>query len=354
MRIGLIAPPWIPVPPPAYGGTELVVGVLAEALRSDGQSVVLAAQTDSSVDGIDLVSCDPPPPGAIIGDASIEIAHAVRAYRGLLAAGVDVIHDHTTSGVVCAADLAIDARVPVVTTNHGPFDERACQLFAHAARRSAIVAISHAQRRRARGVPVAAVIHHGIDTAPIPFGGGADGYLAFVGRFAPEKGATTAIEIARRAGATLLIAAKMWEPAERRYFEEHVEPLLGDDVRYVGEIGGADKLRFLGGARALINPIDWDEPFGMTMIEAMACGTPVVATARGSVNEIVEHGTTGFIADTVDDLAEAVRAVDSLSRQECRRVAEECFGAHRFAAEHIRLYESLTASSTRRRPATVA
>jgi glycosyltransferase involved in cell wall biosynthesis len=185
------------------------------------------------------------------------------------------------------------------------------------------------------------VIHHGVDLDRYPYDEGSGGYLAFLGRMCPEKGPHRAIDIARRAGAPLRIAAKMREPAERAFFEAFVEPQLGGDIEYVGELGFADKLALLGEAVALLNPIAWPEPFGLVMVEALACGTPVLALAAGSAPEIVLDGRTGFLADSVELLAARVAAVGDLDRRLCRSSVEAHFSAEAMVREHVRIYKRM-------------
>ena len=340
MRIGLIAPPWVPVPPPEYGGTEEVVDLLARGLREAGHDVILFTTGDST--------CPVPRrwvlPKAVgtTGASMAEIRHVIHAY-GELAGEVDVVHDHTVFGPVYA-ELA--ASVPVVTTNHGVFDADAIDLYSRLAPRVAVVAISWSQRAAAPTVPVARVIHHGVDVdalRPPPDGGGGGGYLAFLGRMSPDKGPHRAIEIARRAGLPLLIAAKMWEPDEVAYFERWVEPHLGGDIRFVGQVGRGDKARFLGAAVALLNPIRWREPFGLVMPEALACGTPVIAGASGAAAEIVADGVTGFLCDDDDEMVERVCSIGELDRRLCRESAVTRFSSRRMVADHVLLYEDVVA-----------
>lgn len=335
IRVGLIAPPWVAVPPPDYGGTELVIDQLARGLTRAGCEVLLFATGDST--------CPVPRrwlyPTALgtVADPEAEIAHVERAYRDL--ADIDVIHDHTLSGPL-RADIRRDGP-PVVTTLHGELIAELRPKYVQAARHVSIVAISHAQRRSAPEVPVAAVVHHGIDLEESALGPGDGGYVLFLGRMSPTKGAHRAIRVARAAGRPILLAAKMWEPAERRYFAEQVEPLLGADATYLGEVSGKEKVELLAGAEALINPIRWPEPFGLVMIEALACGTPVLSFAEGAAPEIIEHGRTGFLCLDEDDMAARLTRVAALDRSACRASAEARFSTERMVAEHVALYRRL-------------
>jgi glycosyltransferase involved in cell wall biosynthesis len=332
LRVGLIAPPWVPVPPPAYGGTELVVDQLARGLDALGCEVVLVTTGDATCP----VERRPVTPNALGTTAGLlaELGHVQRAYASLT--DVDVVHDHTLLGPVWA-NLS-EVGVPVVTTAHGPFTPDLALLYAQVARRVAVVAISHHQRRTAPVVPVAAVIHHGIDVDRYPAGAGDGGYLLFLGRMHPDKGIDRAIAVARAAGQRLVIAAKMWEQAELTYFRDTVEPMLGDDVVFVGQVGGASKLELLGGATALVNPIRWPEPFGLVMIEALACGTPVLAFPEGAAPEIVDHGRTGFLCRDETDMAACVPHVAALDRDACRLDVATRFSTARMARQHLALY----------------
>jgi len=335
VRIAIVAPPWVPVPPPAYGGTEAVLDTLARGLIAAGHDVLLYATGDSECVVPRAWTYDTAA-GFRYGGVATELRHVVDAYDAVRDA--DVVHDHTLVGPLYATRFP---NVAVVTTNHGPFTHELAALYRAVAPRVPVIAISHDQAQRARGVPIAAVIHHGLDVDRFPVGDGRGGYALFLGRMSPDKGVHTAAAAARAAGMPLRIAAKMREPAEHEYFRACVEPLLGGDVEYVGEVGGSDKLALLGGASCLLNPIAWCEPFGMVMIEALACGTPVVATNRGAATEIVRDGCTGFVVDDGDDLVTALYRVADLDRAACRRDVEERFSAQRFVADHVALYEGI-------------
>lgn len=340
IRVGLIAPPWVPVPPPVYGGTELIIDQLALGLTRAGCEVLLFATGDSTCP----VARRWLYPAALgtVAQPEVEMAHVERAYRDL--AGVDIIHDHTLSGPLWA-DIPRGGP-PIVTTMHGELIPELRPQYAQAGTRVSIVAISHSQRRSAPEVPVAAVIHHGIDLGASTLGRGDGGYVLFLGRMSPTKGAHRAIRVARAAGRPILLAAKMWEPGERQYFAEHVEPLLGADATYLGEVSGDEKIELLRGAEALLNPIRWSEPFGLVMIEALVCGTPVLSFAEGAAPEIVEHGRTGFLCLDEDDMAARLRQVDTLDRSACRASAEARFSVDRMVAEHVALYRRILGRST--------
>jgi glycosyltransferase involved in cell wall biosynthesis len=336
MRIGIIAPPWGPVPPVAYGGTEGMLDDLARGLHGLGHDVVLFTTGDST--------CPVPTRWVLehsepcrIGETATELRHVVHAYDTLR--DVDVVHDSTVIGPMYAwryPDL------PVVATNHGPFDDAFLDLYRSSGNRIALVAISRHQASTSRDVRIEAVIHHGVDPHAFPVGSGDGGYFAFLGRMTAEKGAREAALVARDAGVRLLLAAKMREPHEQQYFQEEVAPLLGDGIEYVGEIDHDTKLELLADATALINPIRWPEPFGLVMIEAMATGTPVLAFPEGAA-EIVSDGETGFLCSDEQTMAACVRRVDELDRGACRSVIERHFCARRMAEDYAALFERVVA-----------
>ena len=335
MRIALIAPPWVPVPPPLYGGTEAVVDRLARGFHAAGHDVVLFTTGDST--------CPVPRQWLLeraehlrMGAVVPELRHVIHAYEA--AKGFDIVHDHTMVGPIYAERFP---ELTVVTTNHGPFNGELLDIYRAIAPTVSIIAISQSQASYAAELPIARVIHHGIATDEFPMGDGSGGYFLFLGRMAPDKGARRAALIARQAGVPLLIAAKMREPLEFEYYEEQVRPLLGGDVEYVGEVGGAQKLELLGGARALLNPIRWVEPFGLVMIEALACGSPVLTYNSGAAPEIVDHGVTGYICDDRDEMAEACQRVGDLDRRACRDAVQQRFSTERMVADHLDLFETL-------------
>jgi glycosyltransferase involved in cell wall biosynthesis len=309
-----------------------VLDGLARGLRSAGHEVLLFATGDST--------CPVPRAWAfdravgVGGDIPTEISHALRAYERVMDWKPDVVHDHTLVGPL----LGIHECASVVTTNHGPFEPKLRVLYRAIATRVGVIAISHDQATAADGIPLLAVIHHGIDADSFTFGTGDGGYALFLGRMTPDKGADLAASAARRAGVPLRIAGKLREADEIEFFHSAVEPLLGDGIDYVGEVDAATRRELLARATCLLNPLRWNEPFGMVMIEALASGTPVLATPHGSVPEIVEHGITGFIADDPDELVRLLGKVDDLDRGQCRRAAETRFSIERMAQEHLCAY----------------
>lgn len=342
LRIGLIAPPWVPVPPPRYGGTESVVDHLARGLQAAGCEVLLATTGDATCP-VDRCWTLPRALGTDTADAAdAELVHASFAHDELVAAGCDIIHDHTTQGPLRWSKKP--GPVPVVTTHYGPFDAASIARCERIVDKVPIVAVSQFQRSTAPHLPVARVIHHGVDIDRfVDLGGGE--HLLFLGRMSPDKGVHRAISAARLAGRRLLIAAKMWDDAERSYFAEMVEPLLGPDVEYLGEVGAETKRELLGTAAALVNPISWSEPFGLAMIEALASGTPVVAIRAGSAPEIVDHGRSGFLCDDEADMAIWLTRVDEIDRSVCRSTAVARFSTQRLVADHLRLYPELVTAS---------
>ncbi|WP_173923404.1 glycosyltransferase [Agromyces sp. Marseille-P2726] len=334
MRIGIIAPPWIPIPPEAYGGIESFIDTLARALHDAGHDVLLAASDDSTTPVPKLEGLEPSDPETM-GVTSHELRHLLRAFQGL--SDVDVILDNTVAGPIVAKTATT---VPVVTVAHGPLIPLEQELYLAAASDVAFVAISHNQASLAGQVPIARVIHHGICVDDVPFGAGGDA-ACFVGRMHPTKGIPEAIRAAEFAGIPLRIAAKMHEPDEEEYFNEVIRPALGSNAEYVGELSAAEKYELMGSSCAMLNPIQWDEPFGLVMIEALAAGTPIVATPRGSVEEIVEEGRTGFIRSEPEDLALALGQASTLDREACRRSAETRFSDTRMAADYVALFEDL-------------
>jgi len=337
MRIAQIAPLYESVPPARYGGTERVVHHLTEELVRLGHEVTLFASGDSKTSA-DLVPCCP---RALWQDRESResLPHHVRMMERVFAdvTRFDVLHFHTD---YVHFPLLRRQPWPNVTTLHGFLNARDLGPFFGTYPEMPLVSISDSQRRPIDGANWLATVHHGLPRELHTFRGQRGEYLAFLGRMSPEKRVDRAIEIARRSGIPLRIAAKIY-PEERGYYGEVILPLLRDAeglVDFVGEIGGSKKDEFLGGACALLFPIEWEEPFGLVMIEAMACGTPVIAWRRGSVPEVVDDGSTGFIVDNIDAAVRAVGRIREIDRRTCRRVFEERFDAARMTKQYVDVY----------------
>ena len=338
MRIAQVAPLFESVPPRRYGGTERVVHWLTEELVAMGHEVTLFATGDSQTSAR-LVAARERAERFVpnFERTAAPYARLVEMVRRR-AETFDVVHFH-----IDFHPFSVFSRqgTPFVTTLHGRLDQgwvpEVYDLFPDVP----LVSISDAQRLPLPRARWAGTVRHGMPVGLLsPDARGPGDYLAFLGRFSPEKGIMDAIEIARQAGSTLRIAAKIGAEDED-YFRTTVAPHLHGDVRYLGEMDDAEKGGLLAGARALLFPIDWPEPFGLVMIEAMACGCPVIAFDRGSVREVVEDGVTGFV---VHDVAEAVAAcaqVDRLDRAEVRRRFERRWSARRMAAEYVEIYQRL-------------
>jgi glycosyltransferase involved in cell wall biosynthesis len=341
MRIAQIAPLAERVPPRLYGGTERVVSALTEELVRRGHDVTLFASGDSRT----RATLVPITARALRRDSVRADPHIYRLLQlGAVferATDFDIIHSHLDYHALPFGRLV---RTPLVTTQHGRLDLPGLGALFRCYPEAPQVSVSAGQRRPLARANWVATVHNGLDLAPRRSGdGGTGGYLAFLGRVSPEKNLAGAVAIARRAGIPLKIAAKIGA-ADRAYYEARLRPLIdGRFIEYVGEIGDGEKRAFLGAAEALLFPVRWPEPFGLAMIEAMACGTPVLALRRGAVPEVVEDGVTGFVRDTEEELAEAMWQLPALDRAACRRRVEEHFSAAAMADGYEAVYRALTA-----------
>ena len=338
MRVALVSPLHESVPPRLYGGTERVVAYLADELVRLGHDVTLFATADSCT----RAHLRPMARGGLRLDADCRDAqshHVTMVARVAEAAGdFDVVHFHLD---YLHFPVVRTARLRALTTQHGRLDIPDLEPLFQEFDDMALVSISDAQRRPLPAARWIGTVYHGLPVDSLSPGAGTGGYVAFLGRVSPEKGLDRAIRIARRAGIRLRIAAKI-EKVDQPYYESVIRPLLGEDsIEFVGEIRQRDKSAFLGHAAALLFPIDWPEPFGLVQIEAMACGTPVIAYPHGSVPEIVEPGVTGAIVASEDEAVEALGRVASFDRARIRARFEERFSAERMARDYLALYEAL-------------
>jgi glycosyltransferase involved in cell wall biosynthesis len=337
----MIAPPWYPVPPDGYGGIEQICADLANGLVALGHGVILVASGADETAAEHVATFDEPPEGLGTADgARIEMLHAARASEELSDSDVDLVHDHSFAGPLVAAFREF----PTVITAHGPIEDTTAELYKSVDGVS-LVAISESQRSSRPSLPWVATVHNGIAVETYPFTRDKDDFLLFLGRMHPTKGAHVAIEIARAAGIDIVLAAKCSEPSEQEYFERFVEPLLGSDARFIGTADAHEKRDLLRRARALLFPIDWEEPFGLVMVEAMACGTPVLATRRGSVPEVVVDGETGFIRDDPWELITAVASLGEIDPATCRRHVEAAFSTAAMIRGYEAVYRSVAANA---------
>jgi glycosyltransferase involved in cell wall biosynthesis len=339
LRIALVAPPWYEVPPEGYGGIEQVVGALANGLIARGHKVFLLAAGDDRTDATLIRTFDEPQELGAPDAATIGLVHAARTAEVLADLDVDIVHDHTLTGPL----LARERSVPTVVTVHGPIDDALAAYYAETD--VSLVAISESQRRPRPELAWVATVYNAVDVATYPFLADKDDGFLFLGRFSPDKGVEEAIEIARATGRGLAIAAKCEQAEERAYYEERIAPQLDERIRYLGSVGGDEKLELVRTSRALLFPIQWEEPFGMVMIEAMACGTPVLATDRGSVPELVVDGVTGFIRPDVGQLIEAVERLDGIDPRACRAHVLERFDVSAMYAGYEAAYERVIAGA---------
>ncbi len=337
LRIAVVAPPWFELPPEGYGGTESVVADLVDQLVERGHDVTLVASGRHRTNAQHFVQIYETPPSELLGNPMPEVQAAAVTAAALADLDVDVVHDHSLAGPL----LARTRDVPTVVTLHGPSTGPNGKYFETLGDTVDIVAISGAQQRLNPRLNWAGVVPNGIDVASFPFSDRKDDFVLWLGRFSPDKGAHLAIEGARAVGRRIVLAGKLNEPDEREYFEEAVRPLLGRHrgvvAEYVGEADAVLKRELFSRAACLAFPIQWEEPFGMVMVEALACGTPVAAIGRGSVPEVLEHGVSGIVVQDPSAFPGALERATELSPAACRRHAEERFDLPVMAAGYERV-----------------
>jgi len=338
MRIAQVAPLYESVPPKYYGGTERVVSYLTEELVRQGHEVTLFASGDSETTARLVAAC----PRSLRLDKHCidQLAHHIVMLESVFqrASEFDIVHFHVDYLHFC---MSRRQQITHVTTLHGRLDIPDLFPLYREFRDMPVVSISNVQREPLPWANWQATVHHGLPTDLYRFREQTGSYFAFLGRISPEKRVDRAIEIAKRVQIPLKIAAKV-DRVDRKYFKTTIEPLLCDSlVEVVGEIGDREKDEFLGNAYALLLPIDWPEPFGLVMIEAMACGTPVIAYCGGAVPEILEKGRSGFIVEDLEGAVKAARRIPKLSRKHCREVFEQRFTATRMANDYEKVYERL-------------
>jgi glycosyltransferase involved in cell wall biosynthesis len=340
VKIAVLSPVWFPVPPSGYGGIEWIVSLLADALADAGHDVTLFASGDSRTRA-KLEAVFERAPSERIGQTFWELQHALNCFARH--GDFDVIHDHTgLMGLALGGLLP----TPLVHTVHGPVSGHPGDLYEQVVRMAPgarLVSLSMSQRAPRPQLPWIANVPNALDLSFYPFRRERGDYLLFLGRMSPDKGAHRAVAIALESGLPLKIAGKCAEPAEQQYFDAFVRPHLNADREYVGEVSHGEKVELLQHARATLFPISWEEPFGLVMIESMACGTPVIATRYGAVPEVVDHGRTGIIVNGWREMEDVFEEADALDSNVLRREVEERFTPQRMVADYLAAYESALA-----------
>jgi glycosyltransferase involved in cell wall biosynthesis len=341
MRIAVLSPVWFAVPPSGYGGIEWVVSLLADGLVDAGHDVTLFASGDSHTKA-DLSAVYETAPSELIGRSLPELHHALACFGR--AGDFDVINDHAGPLSIALGGLV---ETPVVHTVHGPLNGEPGVVYdglSEVAPNVGLISISLNQRKPRPELNWAGNCMNALDLQLYPCKPHRGDYLLFLGRMSADKGAHRAIAVAMEMGLPLKLAGKKQDEKEIRYFDELVEPHLVGEIEYLGEVSHGEKVELLQNARATLFPIDWEEPFGLVMIESMACGTPVVATRHGAVPEVIEDGVSGIIVDEYRQMPEAVERADALDPLECRRYVEERFGPERMVRDYVDVYERAVAA----------
>jgi glycosyltransferase involved in cell wall biosynthesis len=335
----MVAPPWFPVPPPNYGGIEVVCAHLARGLRDRGHEVTMFATGDSRPDVPVEAVVDHHDPD-LLRTPEVEAHHLSHVLEQIARDEYDVIHDNST---VYGPLLLQHQPRPVVHTVHGGLeDEHALDVYRHVDGGVDLIAISKAYRDVAPDLHWAAVIPNPVEVQDYPLVAEKDDYVVWMARFSRVKGAEPAIRAAQAAGVPIVLAGPVHD-VDREYYESCVEPLLDDpNVKRIDAVGGSEKAELLGRARALLSPVDWEEPFGLAPVEAMACGTPVIAYPRGALNETVIDGETGFLVEGEEALAEAIGATGRIDPNRCREHVRESFSVETVAALYEQAFETAT------------
>lgn len=341
MKIAMIAPPWIPIPPTKYGGIERVLMLLVDSLVECGVEVTLyaAAGTKTKAKLVSFINEDV---STQIGNTIFDALHVGGAFRDILSKdnGFDIIHDH--SGFIGVAFSPLSP-IPVVHTVHGPMNNESSLIYGFFSDYCNYVAISSAQARVYPEIPFTAVVHNSIDIRAHPYSKFKEDYVLCLARICKDKGTHIGIKAAVEAGERIIVAGKRTEAEEIDYFNKKVEPLIDNiNVFYLGEVEDFRRVELMKKAKALLVPIQWDEPFGLNMVEAQACGTPVIAFRRGSVPEVVNHGETGFIAKDFEEMVSFIKCADSIDPKKCRDSAFELFRPEVMRDKYLALYKQLT------------
>ena len=343
LKIAMVAPPWERIPPEGYGGIEVIAGLLADGLVGKGHEVTLFTVSSSStkarmfsVFDREMKSyLDGPPQSLLI----IALTHTLASYIEIAKGDYDIIHDHTwKEGLSSAAFIG----TPIIHTVHGLLNEETIRFYSLFKNYPGIhfVTISNYQQTCLPGLNYAATVYNSIDFPRYPYSEEKEDLFFYIGRFNEAKAPHLACEVAEKLGKKLILAGVALDQTERNYFDQYVKPHLSDDIVYVGELGhwSKEKLQLFSRAKGFLFPIQWDEPFGIVMAEAMACGTPVVTFKRGSTPEVIAHGITGFVVETMEEFIDAVEHIDEISPQACRERAENMFTVSSMVDNYERVY----------------
>lgn len=343
MKIAMVAPPWFRIPPEGYGGIEVIAGLLADGLVGKGHEVTLFTVSSSSTkarmfsvfDGEMKSYLNGQPQGLLI----TALTHTLASYMEISKGDYDIIHDHTwKEGLGSAAFMG----TPIIHTIHGLMNEETIRFYSLFKDYPGIyfVTISNYQQARLPGLNYTATVYNGIDLPRYPYSEDKEDFFFYMGGLNEAKAPHLACEVAEKLGKKLILAGTIHGEQERSYFDQYVKPHLSDDISYIGELGhwSDEKMRLFSRARGYLHPIQWDEPFGIVMAEAMACGTPVVTFKRGSTPEIIDHGVTGFVVETMEEFIDAVEHVDEISPRACRERAENMFTARGMVDNYERAY----------------
>ena len=343
MKIAMVMPPWFKIPPESYGGIEIIVSLLTDGLVERGHEVTLFSISESqskarifTVFNEEMKSYLDRPPSSFL---NIALTHTLASYFEIAKGNYDIIHDHTwKEGLACASFM----NIPIVHTLHSPIDEENRRFYSLFRNHPGIyfITISNFQQSCLPGLNYAATVYNSIEFSKYPFSEEKEDFFFYMGRFNAEKAPHLACEVASKLGKKLILAGKVHEEAERTYFDQYIKPYLNDNISYIGPLGhwSEEKMRLFSRAKAYLYPIQWDEPFGITMAEAIACGTPVVTFKKGAAPEVIAHGVTGFVVETMEEFIEALEHIDEISPQACRNRAESMFTSRAMVDNYERAY----------------
>ena len=343
MKIAMVMPPWFKIPPESYGGIEIIVSLLTDGLVEKGHEVTLFSISESqskarifTVFNEEMKSYLDRPPSSFL---NIALTHTLASYFEIAKGNYDIIHDHTwKEGLACASFM----NIPIVHTLHSPIDEENRRFYSLFRNHPGIyfITISNFQQSCLPGLKYAATVYNSIEFSKYPFSEVKEDFFFYMGRFNAEKAPHLACEVASKLGKKLILAGKVHEEAERTYFDQYIKPYLNDNISYIGPLGhwSEEKMRLFSRAKAYLYPIQWDEPFGITMAEAIACGTPVVTFKKGAAPEVIAHGVTGFVVETMEEFIEALEHINEISPQACRNRAESMFTSRAMVDNYERAY----------------